>query len=308
MSTEIPLGDALRHLRAHPRDVLHELRSALVDKKLVSHASAISYQLLFGLLPLTLAGFAVLSVVGLEQVWEDELRRQVRDHLSPAAFGIVDGTIEQIMAPKRTLWLTVGSALAVWKLSTAVRVTIDALEVVYRTREPMPRLQRLLRSIALAVAGAVFLVLAVVIVFEGGRSDVLPGPISFALRWGAALVLMLLTVGLILRFGSARHRSAAWVSAGSLLIAGSWLAASFAFGLYAAYLAQWDSLFGGLATVIVLMLYFYVSSLAFLLGAELDVLLRTQATKATRSGQARGRARGGRRAPRGGARRRVRGA
>ncbi|MFN2471920.1 MAG: YihY/virulence factor BrkB family protein [Gaiellaceae bacterium] len=275
-----PLGDALRQLRTHRRQVAGEVREALAEKRLVSHASAISYQLLFALLPLALAGLALLSVLGLGEIWNDELRGQARDHLSCTAFQLVDGTVQQIMSSKRTLWLTAGAALAIWKLSVAARVTMDALDEMYRIRTKLTFWRRLLRSLALAVAAATALILAAVIVLEGGRSDALPGPLSFFLRWGAATLLMLLAAGLILRYAPAKRQPAGWVTVGSLVVTAMWIGASLLFGVYAAYLARWSSLFGGLTTVIVLMLYLYVSAIVFLLGAQVDMVLRTEAARA----------------------------
>lgn len=277
-----PIRDALGEIQSHPRDVASELRAALAEKRLISHASAISYQLLFALVPLSLAALAFLSLLGLSEVWNDELRDQARGHLSHSVFELVDGTAQQIMTSKRTLWLTVGSALALWKLSAAARVTMDALDEIYRVRERIRGLRRYVRSIALALAASACLFAAVVVVIAGGRDSrgVLPGALSFVIRWGIAFLLMLLAAGLILRYAPSRRPPLRWVSIGSLLVVSAWAITSLAFGVYAARFAQWGTLFGGLATAIVLMLYLYLSAIAFLLGAQLDMLLRTEARRA----------------------------
>ena len=54
----------------------------------------------------------------------------------------------------------------------------------------------------------------------------------------------------------------------------SWVVASLVFGLYAAKIASFESLFGGLTAVIILMLYLYVSSITFLIGAYADIVLQ----------------------------------
>ncbi len=57
-------------------------------------------------------------MVGLgDNFWQDGIRPVVRDHLSPVVFKLVDGTVTEIEGPKEHLWLTVGLAIAVWKLS-----------------------------------------------------------------------------------------------------------------------------------------------------------------------------------------------
>jgi membrane protein len=305
----VALREALAYLRSHPREVVREVRRALAEKRVVSHASAISYQLLFALIAFSLAAIALLSVAGLgDNVWDDGLRNQAQDHLSKPAFQLVDDTVKQIQGPKRTIWLTVGLAFAIWRLSVAARVIMDALDELLETHARLPVLPRFLRSLGLAVSAGACLLAAAAIVLGGGSAlgHVLPGPLSFVLRWGCALVLMLLAAALIFRYAPAKRQPVAWVSVGTVLVALLWALASIGFGLYAAYLARWDSLFGGLTSVIALLLYFYISAISFLVGAQLDVELRKAAGRATGRAGARGQARGARRGRRGAVRGRAR--
>lgn len=261
---------------ARLRRVVPAIRVGLSEKRLISHASAISYQLLFGLVPLALAALALLSFLQLEEVWRAELRPQARDHLSPAAFRLLDGTADQILTSKRTLWLTFGSALALWKLSAAARVTMDALDELHDIARRRSFVRRLATSLGLAVAAAACLVSAALIVAAGGRAAVgdVPAALSFALRWGAAVALMLAAVWLILRFAPSERQPLRWVSAGSVFVTVGWVGASLAFGVYAAKIASLETLFGGLTAVIILMLYLYVSSITFLVGAYADIVLQ----------------------------------
>src|SRR4051794_4527 len=124
-----PLGDALAYVRAHPLTVAQDVREGLSDKRVMTHASAISFQLLFALVALGLSGLAVLNLIGLgDNFWQAGIRPVVREHLSPAVFKLVDSTVRDIEGAKEHLWLTVGLAIAVWKLSAAIRVTNDALD------------------------------------------------------------------------------------------------------------------------------------------------------------------------------------
>ena len=275
-------------LRSRWKAVVAQLREELRRKRLISHASAISYQLLFALLPLALFGLALASLVGHRELWTDELARQARDHLSPTAFELVDGTAEQIMSSKRTLWLTVGLALAFWKLSAAARVTMDALDEIYETGVRQSFAQRLPRSLALAVVAASCLIAAAAIVVAGGRAargDVLP-VLSFVVRWTLTAGLVWLAATIILRYAPAKRQPLAWVTIGSVLVTLTWIVASLLFGFYAESLARWETLFGGLTTVIVLMVYLYLSAIVFLIGAEVDALLRDETEAAAHANTA----------------------
>jgi membrane protein len=183
-------------------------------------------------------------------------------------------------------------------------VTNDALDEIYEIRTRIKGLRRFRRSLALGVAAGACLFTAAAIVIVGGVTlgHLLPGALSFALRWGAALVLMLVAAGLIVRYGPSERQPAGWVSVGTVLIVVAWGLTSVVFGIYAAYIANWKSLFGGFTVAIAILLYLYVSSVAFLVGAQLDLDVRKAAAAATGRGETRGRTRGGRRGRRGAAR------
>jgi membrane protein len=280
------LSAAFASVRAHPLTVSRAVHKGLSDKRVMTHASAISYQLLFALAALSLAGLAILSVLGLgDNFWQDGIRPVVREHLPGDVFRLVDGTVREIEGPKEHLWLTVGLAIAVWKLSAAARVTGDALDEIYEvlTTNRVKGLRRLRRSLLLGVGAGACLLAAAAIVIVGGVTlgHLLPGALSFAIRWGAALVLMLAAAALILRYGPSERQPADWVSVGTVLVVVAWGLTSIAFGIYAAYLANWKTLFGGFTVAIAILLYLYVSSVAFLVGAQLDLDVRKAVAAAT---------------------------
>jgi membrane protein len=64
-----------------------------------------------------------------------------------------------------------------------------------------------------------------------------------------------------------------WVSAGAALAIAGWIGASIAFGLYVAYIANFQSPYGNLVSVMVLMAYVYWLALMFLVGVLADVVL-----------------------------------
>jgi membrane protein len=103
----------------------------------------------------------------------------------------------------------------------------------------------------------------------------------FLLRWTVAGALMLLAVGLLLRFGPAKRRPIGWVSFGTGLVVVSWVLMSIAFGVYLRFIASYGTVFGNLATVVVLMGYIYLSAVVFLAGVQVDALVRRRASSAS---------------------------
>jgi membrane protein len=96
---------------------------------------------------------------------------------------------------------------------------------------------------------------------------------SFALL----VLFVLLALSLLYRFGPSR-RSAGWhwVTPGSLCATLLWLLASVLFSFYVQHLASYDATYGPLGAVVGVMMWFYVSALAVMVGAELNAELELQ--------------------------------
>jgi membrane protein len=67
------------------------------------------------------------------------------------------------------------------------------------------------------------------------------------------------------------------VSVGTGLVLAAWVLTSIGFGLYATYIASYESVFGHLATFFVLLIYVYLIANAFLAGIQLDANVRERA-------------------------------
>ena len=89
-----------------------------------------------------------------------------------------------------------------------------------------------------------------------------------------ALALLFTAVWLLLRFAPAHPGPHRWISFGSALCVIAWVGTSLVFGLYVTQVADYNSIFGSLATVFVLFSYLYVSAVSFLIGAEVDAIAR----------------------------------
>ncbi len=260
-----------------PKAALRALLDAFARNDLMLFASAISFQVLTALVPLALFGLGALGFLGLGDVWAQDVRPRVVEGLSPAGTTVIDDTVEKVLGSAQLFWVTAGAAIAVWQLSGAVRATMDALNRVYGAREGRSFARRYV-GVALAVAFAALTFLASgVVVFvpllDGDPPAVL-GAFEFVARWGVAAVLLGLAVGLLVHQGPDRTQPLGWVSAGAVTIVGSWVAMSVLFGLYLSGVASYGSIYGALATVVVLMGYLYASAIVFLAGIQVDALLR----------------------------------
>jgi membrane protein len=276
-----PLSDtrrALRRRRSRVRDYVADLVASFEEHDLLTSASAISFQIFTAIVPFLLFGFALLGFLNLDTVWRDDIAVHIRPHLSAAAFTVINDTVTKVLSSRQVFWMTGGLALTVWQVSGAVRAVMGALNRIYRVRRQRSWRERMTVSLALAVAvgGLLLAALAAVTLIPLAYGDVgQPAQtLLFVARWCLAGLLMLAAVGLLLRHAPAKMRPLQWVSFGTMLIIGSWIAMSLAFAGYLQFIANYESVFGNLATVVVLLGYIYLSSVVFLAGAQLDALVR----------------------------------
>ena len=148
---------------AAPRRFARALASDLAEGELLTYASAMAFRTLFAAIPLALAFIALLGFFDLSSVWTVGLAPGIQPTLGPA-FPLLDETVKRILVERQGFWLTLGLALAVWQLSSTVRVTADALNRLFGVEN-----KRRLRD-WLGVSVAVSLGVALRLIGAGGRS------------------------------------------------------------------------------------------------------------------------------------------
>jgi membrane protein len=251
---------------------------------LLDHASAMAFQVLKAIVPLTLLGLALLGALGQERVWRNTLAPGIKPHVQPATFHAIDVAVQKIFSTEAGGLIVFASLLAAWYISGSVRGVMTGLNQIYEHKETRPWKVRYAISFALGAAIAVCVIGAMLAVLAGpalARHGFLQVAVDIG-RWLVAIVLLLLAVGLLVRFAPVEPRSTTWVTGGSLLVILAWVAASMTFKLFVTDVANFKTATGSLAVFLVLSGYVYTSSIIFLVGVELDELLRQDATAGQR--------------------------
>jgi membrane protein len=276
-------------LDLEPRKLARQVLSGMEEHDLLTYASAIAFQVMTSLIPIALLVLSVMGFLRLESVWTQDLAPQVKDQVSPQVFAVLDDVVRKTLGSKQGWWLTIGVVFTLWQASGVARAVMGALSSVYGNGDDRPFLRRYAISFALGLAVALCVIAALVVVRFGaaivGVNDLgwLAAAVVFVLRWAAALVLLSTAVWVLLRFAPAHPGPHKWVSFGSGLCVLAWVGTSVVFGLYVTDVADYGSIFGSLATVFILMTYLYVSACAFLIGAQIDAIVRHDET-GSRSG------------------------
>jgi len=272
-----------RRLAARAHDLLRALLDGFKRHDLLTYASAISFQILTAIIPFLLFVLGVAGSLHLNYVWRDHLEPQLRGNVSSAVFAVIENAVNNVFASRQVLWATVGGGLALWQVSGAVRAVMGALARIYGASAERSFVRRYLVSFVLSIeVGACFTLTALCLLLAPFFSVGHPGAawyvFAFLVRWVLVVAFLLLIVGILVRHAPATPQTLPWVSLGATIVISSWMLVSLAFYLYLTELASYQSVFGSLAAVIVAMAYLYVSTTVFLFGAQLDAIIRAQAT------------------------------
>jgi membrane protein len=257
------------------RQTAREIAEAFAEHGLLTYASAIAFRALVALVPLTLLGLALLGVFGLTDVWTDTIAPAVKSNLTRPAFDSVDFTVGQIFTSGPAGLIALSTTLVVWDMTWAVNAVMQALNKIHEVEDRRSKVRRLFVAAVLGVAVvacfiAAVLTLVVASSLAGGAVDVLLS----VLRWPVAIAFLWAAVALLVRYAPAEKPEFRWASGGSVLIIGTWVVTSLLFRVWVTDVANFRSATGSLTVFLVLTSYILVSSSIFLVGAQLDELVR----------------------------------
>jgi len=253
------------------------VRTRLAKHEVLTYASAVAFQVVKSLIPLVLLGLALLGAVGRRDIWTDHIAPTLKPRFDEPVYHAIDFAVNKIFDSNSAGLIALSALLTIWYVSSGVRGVMGALNRIYETEEVRPSWFRWAVSLGLAVCvvggivGAILLVLAV-----PKASGVWEIPVDLV-RWIGAIAALTLATGLLMRLAPAERRPKRWVSAGAVLVIATWLVTSIGFRWYVSSIANFKTAVGQLTVLIILLVYVYVSSIVFLVGVEVDELLREDA-------------------------------
>src|SRR3712207_4466053 len=163
------------------------------EHDVLNNASAIAFQTLFAAVPLALVILALVGFFNLESLWSDGAK-ELKPKVSPAAYIVIDDTVRAVLGSKQVFWLTFGAALAIWRLSSAMRATMHALDDIYGGDEDRGMKEELRVSISLSLAIAPIMMVALGLVLAGRYVIDPPGAVLttlfFVVQWVVVLALI----------------------------------------------------------------------------------------------------------------------
>ncbi len=271
------------------RPVLVLLRTAFgaTRNRLPGLAAEIAFWVLLSLPSLAVSVIAILGLVAATgSDWEAQLvQRAVEVSRVALTTQAIDNVVEPLLRRliEDTGFGVISSAFvaAVWTASRAVKAALTAIALVATRAEPRSGWKDRLLGFAITIGALIVgAVLAPLLVAGPGFAEQLQGVVTIDLRWLVDLwqalywpgVLVAATMAIAALYHLGVPQRTRWRDElpGAITATGVWLAGSAGLRLYGAYITGTESAYGPLAGPIVVLIWFWLTGFAVLLGAQLN--------------------------------------
>jgi membrane protein len=274
-----------------PAGAAKALAKRVGDDDLGGLAAELAYRFFLALFPFfifvaALSGF-ITHLFDIQNP-TDRIINTIGDTLPSDVTSVLRSQLEGVISSRNLALLSVGIIGTLWAASSAVGSLIKAMNRAYGVGETRPRWERYLLAIGLTVFAGAFLMSSFVVLVVGQAAGtkiadrIGPGGMAGAvipfIHWPISLLLVFLAVGFLYRVAPSTRLSVKRILPGAATFTAIWFIATYVFGLYVAHFASYNSTYGALGGVTILMVWFYLTSFILLLGVELNALLEQRAT------------------------------
>jgi membrane protein len=242
-------------------------------------AAGLSYYFLLSLFPAMIFAAAVLGYLPLPHLF-DQLLLGLSKVMPPDSMAVVRKTLDGIFIPNRAGLLSFGMLFTLWSTSGGFSAIVEGLNVAYDVPETRPYWKTRLLAIELTFVVGLLMIIALGVLIVGPEfgswvarhtgTTVLFAWMWPRLRWFVAVAFTVLAVEL-LYFLAPNIKQRFWATLpGAIFSVAAWIVASLGLGIYLREFPNYSKTYGSLGAVIALMLWFYISGIILLVGAEFN--------------------------------------
>jgi membrane protein len=247
-------------------------------------AAALTYYGVLAIFPAIIALVSVLGLVGHSAT--QPLIENIGKLAPGTARTIFTSAIQNLQKSKGTAGIAfiVGLALALWSASGYVAAFMRASNAIYDIEEGRPIWKTLPVRVGVTIVMVVMLAIsAIAVVVTGGLAKQvgnLVGVGSSAVtvwdiaKWPVLLIVVSLMFSILYWAApNVKQPGFRWISPGGTFAVAVWVVASGLFALYVAEFSSYNKTYGTLASVVVFLVWLWISNIAVLLGAEFNAEL-----------------------------------
>ncbi len=285
-SAGVPDADT-REPRAGWTAILLAIAARVRRDRISVSAGSLAYHGFLAFFPAVIAALGVLTLVHAGTGSIDHLIHGITKALPPGAAAVFE---EAVRAATRrnegsALAVVIGAVVALWSATSATAVLQQVLDLAYEVTNDRKFLARRVRGLSLLALTGVLGGLAAALVVLGqpigaALRGVFPsGAAGFAVSWTVSRWIVSFAAISVLfssyyAFGPNRERVRwRWATPGSLFATAVFLLGSLGFSFYISTFGSYSKTYGSFAGVAIFIFWLYLTSLAVLVGGELNAEL-----------------------------------
>jgi membrane protein len=261
------------------KDLAKRTFSEMLADNCFGLAAQLAYYFFLALFPALLFLVALASFLPVGQL-TDTIWKTIGRVAPTEVFDLVMAQVNLIAKTQNGGLLTLGMIGTIWSTSSGVTAIIDTLNQAYDVQETRPWWKVRLLSLGLTVALALFIIVSFALVITGpslgekAAGWLHLGPVFAVVwtivHWPLVFALVALGVAVVYYYAPDAKQEWIWITPGSVLATLLWVLMSLGFKFYVSNFGAYNATYGAIGAAIVALLWFYVSSLAVLVGAELN--------------------------------------
>ena len=267
------------------RELALRVWRSLNEDDIFNRSAQLAYYFFLALFP---ALICLTSVMGMLAGSGSRLHAMLVSYLATImpreVFGLVARTLEHTIERSGGGKLSFGLIAALWSATAGMRALEDTLNSVYNVKESRPIWKSYGIAIGATIVCGLLVIVALAVILCGDTvvnfiaARVALGPVATwswkILQLAIALAFVAVAFSFTYYFcPDIRWRRWRWITPGSLAGITTWVAASLALRLYLHFSHSYTATYGSLGAVMVLLLWFYVTGMMLLLGAEVNATI-----------------------------------
>jgi membrane protein len=262
------------------------------DDDVLGRAGQLAYFFFFAVFPLGIFLTAMLGVfVGPGSPTAQNIAQYITRAMPGSAAGLVNQTLHQALAASGGGKLTFGIIVALLSASSGMAAMMDVLNSVFGVKEGRSLIKQRAIALALTIAVGILICVAIGLIVVGGNlaHAVAGGALYWVwqiAQYPVAILFLLFSYSLIYYYApNVDHPQWHWVTPGAVVGVVLWVVVSFALRVYLHFFNSYSASYGTLGAVMILLLWFYVTGLAFLIGGEINAIIERAGTGQTRQAE-----------------------
>jgi membrane protein len=262
-----------------PSELLKRTLKDSIQDDALGLAAQLAYYFFLSLFPALLFIVALASFFPLYN-FADELTRLLAPIAPAEVLTLLTDQLATLSNSDDVSLLSIGLITALWSSSAALVSIIQAMNRSYDIEESRPWWKVRLTAVALTFGLAFFILISFALVVAGPQlADFLGGRLGLApaftlawkiLQWPVAFFLVATGFGLVYYYAPDAEQEWVWITPGAVVATALWVLASLAFRVYVVNFGNYEEAYGTLGAIILTLLWFYLTGLVMVIGAEVN--------------------------------------